>query len=404
MVDFSRESLVAAGGVDPWGLRDKLSAGSPDEIYLMARGFQQAAVRQGAAVALTTRGLHTTGDGYQVDGVTPIQVHAEVALAERQLGGGGEQLGRVAKLISDVAGDLTERTNSAVARVADLDGEVNAVVAKWNSWVRGHPDATAAEAAPVRSGYLAEAVGLVRQTGQQLRGSVADYETLLARTVKALSDLGYVSAPDQKRAPADAGGGSDWLTNIWRFFGGDLANFWTGGTAGMAYGAVGAGLLRIFRTGRWLVNPENPALFPTFNTGLVGRGLSAVGSRLPLLAKPAAWLQTPGATMAFRGLGVAGGTISTALDVKNLVEQGNPVDAFHREGAGYVADVAKTGFSASTTAFMLAPNPVTGAFVIGTGAVWAGAEIVDNWDDITETAGDAWDGAKSVASKLNPFD
>lgn len=40
-----------------------------------------------------------------------------------------------------------------------------------------------------------------------------------------------------------------------------------------------------------------------------------------------------------------------------LVDQGNPVDAYRREGAAYVADVAGTAFSASTTAFLVAPNP-----------------------------------------------
>ncbi len=34
---------------------------------------------------------------------------------------------------------------------------------------------------------------------------------------------------------------------------------------------------------------------------------------------------------------------------------------------------------------------MTGALVIGTGAVWLGAEIVDNWDAISETASEAWD-------------
>ncbi len=94
---------------------------------------------------------------------------------------------------------------------------------------------------------------------------------------------------------------------------------------------------------------------------------------------------------AMRGLGVAGGAFSTATGAYNLYQQGNPVDAFEREGAGYVADVAETAFSASSTAFLVAPNPVTATLAVTSGVVWAGAEIVDNWDSISEGAGDALD-------------
>lgn len=94
---------------------------------------------------------------------------------------------------------------------------------------------------------------------------------------------------------------------------------------------------------------------------------------------------------AMRGLGVVGGAFSTASGAYNLYQQGNPVDAFEREGAGYVADVAETAFSASSTAFLIAPNPVTAALAVTTGVVWAGAEVVDNWDAISEGAGDALD-------------
>lgn len=92
-----------------------------------------------------------------------------------------------------------------------------------------------------------------------------------------------------------------------------------------------------------------------------------------------------------RGLGVAGGAYSTVSGAYNLYQQGNPVDAFEREGAGYVADVAETAFSASSTAFLVAPNPVTATLAVTSGVVWAGAEIVDNWDDISEGAGEALD-------------
>jgi hypothetical protein len=133
------------------------------------------------------------------------------------------------------------------------------------------------------------------------------------------------------------------------------------------------------------------AVFPTFNTGMVGRGVTALGSRVPWqpVTRGATWLQTPAATTAFTRVGVAGGVLGTATGTYDLIQQGNPVEAYRRDGAGYVADVASTAFSASSTAFFLAPSPVTGGLVIASGIVWAGAEIVDNWDSISGFVGDA---------------
>lgn len=96
------------------------------------------------------------------------------------------------------------------------------------------------------------------------------------------------------------------------------------------------------------------------------------------------WLSNPAVQTVGRRLSVGLAVVSTIGDAKVLWDHGNPVDAFEREGAGYVADSARFGFSASTTAFLIAPNPVTGGVVIVTGVVWAGAEVVDHWDEITE--------------------
>ena len=120
--------------------------------------------------------------------------------------------------------------------------------------------------------------------------------------------------------------------------------------------------------------------------------------------------RAPGGLGLMRGLGVVGGVYGTASGVVNLVQQGNPIEAFEREGAGYVADVAETAFSASTTAFLIAPNPVTGALAVGSGLVWAGAEVVDHWDEISEGASKAWDTVtdadtwKSVGDTLTFWD
>ncbi len=132
--------------------------------------------------------------------------------------------------------------------------------------------------------------------------------------------------------------------------------------------------------------------------------VTAAGSRLP----SGGWSPTTlGGKLtglgAMRALGVAGGVYNTATGLVNLYEQGNPVEAFKRDGAGYVADVAETAFSASTTAFLIAPNPVTAGLAVGTGLVWAGAEVVDHWDDITETASDLKDKAGEVWDDITPW-
>lgn len=201
-------------------------------------------------------------------------------------------------------------------------------------------------------------------------------------------------------------------------------------------------------TGLLKANAMSKGVAPVFQTGLVGRTILnrmlASGGRaaqwaewmlagagrhqgLPgALRQPPAWagagtrLPTGGwapmgnvlrgGLAATRVLGVAGGVFSTGVGVHNLIQQGNPVDAFQREGAGYVADVAETAFSASTTAFLIAPNPVTGALAVGSGLVWAGAEVVDHWDEISEGASKAWDTVtdgdtwKSVGDTLTFWD
>ncbi|WP_308789466.1 hypothetical protein [Streptomyces sp. 6-11-2] len=113
-----------------------------------------------------------------------------------------------------------------------------------------------------------------------------------------------------------------------------------------------------------------------------------------------------------RGAGIAGSAASTVWSTANVISQGNPVDAFKRKGAGYVADVAEVGFNASMTAAMIAPNPITIGLAVGTGVIYAGAKVVEHWDDIKKGAGKAadWVGnktkdlGKSIAkSKVNPM-
>jgi hypothetical protein len=62
--------------------------------------------------------------------------------------------------------------------------------------------------------------------------------------------------------------------------------------------------------------------------------------------------------------------------------------------AHVVGEYAETAFNASMTAALIAPNPITLGAVAVTGVVWAGAEIVEHWDDITDAADRAVDWGK----------
>lgn len=182
---------------------------------------------------------------------------------------------------------------------------------------------------------------------------------------------------------------------MWGFLTGDVAQVWNGGGE-FPVGQAAAGLTRVSRVVGWLLGPAESAI-PVFSNGGLGNLLSAGLGRFPATAGAGRWLASPGAVPTFKWLGVAGSATSTAVGAYNLWQQGNPVDAFEREGAGYVADVAGTAFSASTTAFLLAPNPVTGGLVVATGVVWAGAEVVDHWDEISDWTSDRFDAAAGAA-------
>ncbi|MFJ8308935.1 MULTISPECIES: PE-PGRS family protein [unclassified Streptomyces] len=135
------------------------------------------------------------------------------------------------------------------------------------------------------------------------------------------------------------------------------------------------------------------------------KGASAFGAGLGAATKTAGFI---------RGAGIVGGVFSTGVSAANVISQGNPVEAFKKNGAGYVADVAEVGFNASLTAAMVAPNPVTIGLAVGTGIIYGGAKIVEHWDDIKGGAKKAagWvgdrakglaNGAKSLAKKANPM-
>ena len=86
--------------------------------------------------------------------------------------------------------------------------------------------------------------------------------------------------------------------------------------------------------------------------------------------------------------GVAGSVTSTVTGTAELIREGNMVDAYQDRGAGYVADVAAVGFSASTAAFLLVPHPVTAGAVVVTGTVWVVPEVVDRRETIARNISD----------------
>ena len=148
------------------------------------------------------------------------------------------------------------------------------------------------------------------------------------------------------------------------------------------FGLLWANRVRSFSLGRAPI--VNGVLHvPSVANGLPARTLS----RMQYFR----WINNPAVQTVGRRASVVLSFASVFGDTKVMIDHGNPIDAFQEDGAGYVADAARLGFSVSTTAFLIAPyNPVFAGAVVVTGLVWAGAEIVDHWDDITEFWGDVY--------------
>ncbi|ESP96486.1 hypothetical protein EES44_10995 [Streptomyces sp. ADI96-15] len=117
----------------------------------------------------------------------------------------------------------------------------------------------------------------------------------------------------------------------------------------------------------------------------------------------------------WRGAGIAGSAASTVIGAVDVIQEGNPVEAFKRDKAGYVSKVSGVAFNASLTAAMIAPNPVTIGAAAVTGVVYGVSSIVDNWDTVKKFPGKvadagAWagrklgEGTRKLTSALNPFD
>lgn len=148
------------------------------------------------------------------------------------------------------------------------------------------------------------------------------------------------------------------------------------------------------RAGALTGNVFGRPLLAADGTVIASRGatnLLSVAAQAPSGSRVATTARTAGA---LRGLGIVGSGAATVYSAANVLAQGNMADAFEREGAGYVADLAELGFNASLTATLIAPNPFTVGATVVTGAVWAGAELVDHWDEVTDAADQAVDWAQ----------
>ena len=298
-------------------------------------------------------------------------------MSEGFIGADVEQLRNISDAVNAHADqvDLVERESSyRINRIANIWSGPGATAFQ-QEWVGLH--------AP----RLRLAAEHLKEASQTLRAN-ADQQ---AAASAVLESSGVVSV--NGRLPGRPGG---LIGEAWDFLVGDAFNYLAGRDGALPVGQIASALLRL--------NRVRQGVLPLFNTGLVGRNLATLllkGSGP--LQTAGLWLQSPAASTFFRTAGILGGVASTAIGAYGLYQQGNPVDAFKREGAGYVADVAGTAFSASMTAFLIAPTPVTGALALGTGAVWVTAEVtdfvVDRWgDEIGQFASDAWDAGTGFAS------
>lgn len=125
-------------------------------------------------------------------------------------------------------------------------------------------------------------------------------------------------------------------------------------------------------------------------TSLPARRLAQRLARLPAAERVLGRLGSlPGARIA----SVAGGgltALTVLTDINRLKRDGNPWDAWHRKGAGYIADWAGAGFDLASPACVEAPNPYTCGAAAVTGTVWLAAEAWQHREAIAHTTAAAY--------------
>lgn len=228
------------------------------------------------------------------------------------------------------------------------------------------------------------------QTAEQI-------DTAAAAVRRATLDLSV-------QTPANA---PEQMTQTWSWFrstaGGFLAaeifRFWTGNDGGFPGQAI-AGANYVRRTAF-----EWRHLYTQARRDALARGTltqmppGRTWANSPLIRRFAPALSSPAVQAFAKRAGVTGSLASGVAGTAALIREGNPAEAYRHRGAGYVADVAGVGFSYSTAAFLLAPNPVTAGAVVVTGVTWVGATAWDRRDRIRQGARDTLDrGAGMVRS------
>ncbi|MBL1065809.1 hypothetical protein [Streptomyces sp. 7-21] len=155
---------------------------------------------------------------------------------------------------------------------------------------------------------------------------------------------------------------------------------WMAGLLGGSHEAAAYGAY--MRNGAWFIPTAQQANLLRVGYGSYTSALASGSSRLSSFTSA---LGTTGrAAGLLRGAGILGSGFSTITGVVDLVQQGNPVEAFQRDPSGYTVDVTGTAFNASLTAALVCPNPVTVGAAVGTGIAYGASLIWDNWDTITD--------------------
>ncbi|MFD9888493.1 alpha/beta hydrolase [Amycolatopsis sp. NPDC059027] len=189
---LSNEDLAARAGIDPWKLRDQLAVGDPIEITNLAAHFAKAGGNAKLAGELGQQASRLTASGYKVDS-TPVHDEAGfVASTKTKLGAGN--LTKIATMLDGIADDLTSATNYAKANVTTLEGNLQKIQQQYDavaSTAYKNPGTTNPDAQA--KALLAQAVALVKTSGQAIDKVHQAYDKQLAAHNKALSALGFVA-------------------------------------------------------------------------------------------------------------------------------------------------------------------------------------------------------------------
>lgn len=109
-------------------------------------------------------------------------------------------------------------------------------------------------------------------------------------------------------------------------------------------------------------------------------------------------LSGAGPVVAHTGHGLTG--LSLTEDVKRLVRDGNPIVAWRRDGAGYLAHWARLGFDGTSQACSGEPSTASCGAAAITGVAWGGLEIYEHREPIGRLAGRTSRLARAAAHQL----